>query len=63
MILARTFTNINTAQQARDVAIDWQMWQSEQNLSYGEYAEWADYFTVLGEEWGLTEEFKDNGII
>lgn len=63
MVLAKTFTDINTEEQARERAIEWQAWQSEQDLSWGEVAEWADYFRKLGELYGLTEEFTDNGII
>lgn len=52
-----------TQDEARQYAIDWQNWQSEQSLSYGELAEWSDIFTELGERFDLTEEFNENGII
>ena len=54
---------ITTAEQARDKAIEWQDWQSEHSLSYGDYLEWAGYFTTLGEKFNLTEEFEENGIL
>lgn len=50
-------------EEARSIAVDWQEWASSQNLSYGELAEYQSYFGTLGEKFGLTEEFKENGII
>ena len=55
--------NIMTEADARQQAIDWQNWASEQNLSYGELAEYNDHFKKLGKRFGLTEEFEENGII
>ena len=52
-----------TKEDARQEAIDWQIWVSEQNLSYGELAEYQDYFTKLARRFGLTKEFRENGII
>ena len=52
-----------TREQARQYAIDWQMWQAEQSLSYAELAEWQDYFTKVADKFNLQEEFKENGII
>lgn len=54
---------ITTKGEAQDVAIAWQQWQSEQDLSMSELAEWNEYFTGLANEYGLTEEFTENGII
>ena len=54
---------INTADEARQYAIDWQHWQSEQNLSYGELAEWQYYFTNMAKKFNLVEEFEENGVI
>ncbi len=54
---------INTQGEARQYAIDWQEWASEQNLSYGELAEWQDVFEKIAVRFGLVEEFKENGII
>lgn len=56
-------TIIKTKGEARQKAIDWQAWQSEQNLSYGELTEWIDYFILLGKNFNLIDEFKENGII
>lgn len=55
--------DIKTEDQARQLAIDWQNWQSEQSLSYGELHEWEDLFRKLGRDFYLTAEFSENGII
>lgn len=55
--------NVTTKEQAREYAIDWQSWASEQSLSYSELAEWGEIFTQLGDKYGLTTELKENGII
>ena len=59
-----------TQDEARQYAIDWQNWVSEQNttenpqsLYMSELVEWQEIFTELGERFDLTEEFKENGII
>jgi hypothetical protein len=54
---------IKTEEEARQYAIDWQNWASEQNLSYDELAEWQGIFTELAEKFNLVDEFKENGII
>ena len=54
---------INTQGEARQYAIDWQSWASEQNLSYGELADWGAIFTELANKFDLKEEFFTNGII
>lgn len=59
-----------TREEARQYAIDWQQWFTEQNtkenpqsLYMSELIEWQNIFTELGERFDLTEEFKENGII
>jgi hypothetical protein len=52
-----------TQEEARQYAIDFQQWVSEQSLSYGELAEWSDRFTKIAEKFDLVEEFEENGII
>jgi hypothetical protein len=53
-----------TAAEARDAAIEWQHWMSEQSLSYGELAEWSAYFENIAARFPeLREEFAENGII
>jgi hypothetical protein len=61
-LLKRSKT-ITTPEQARELAVDWQNWQANTRMSYGEAASWQDLFAELGERFGLTEEFRENGII
>ena len=56
-------TNIYSKEEAINKAIEWQRWSSEQSLSYGELAEWSEYFRKLAETFDLVEEFKENCII
>jgi hypothetical protein len=56
-------TNITTQGQARDFAIEWQRWAGEQDLSYGELAEWGAVLGELAEKYDLQEEFNENGIL
>ena len=57
----KTYQELKEA--ARQKAIDWQMWVAEQNLSYGEFAEYAAEFEKLGRRYGLLAEFRENAII
>ena len=62
---------VTTEEEARDIAIFWQHWASEQNqigekptLYMSDLAEWNDYFEALAEKFpDLKEEFEENGII
>lgn len=54
---------ITSEDEARELAIDWQQWSSEQDMSWGELAEWSDLFRKLARKFNLTEEFKENAII
>lgn len=54
---------IANAEEARQYAIDWQSWASEQNLSYGELLEWQERFESIAKHFDLVEEFKEEGII
>jgi hypothetical protein len=56
-------TEIKTEGEARQLAIDWQDWQSEQSLFMSECAGWQGFFTELAEKFNLTDEFSENGII
>lgn len=56
-------TQPKTQEEARDQAIDWQAWQSEQALSYGELAEWQAHFRQVARKFDLRDEFEENGII
>lgn len=57
------YENIKTKEEARSKAIEWQTWASKQDLSYGELAEYAESFRILAKRFGLTREFKENGIL
>ena len=47
---------------ARQEAMEWQYWQADVAMSWGECAYWGDYFTRLGRRYGLLREFHENGI-
>lgn len=59
----QTINKFMTVDEAREFAVDWQQWASEQSLSYGELALWQGYFTEIGKKFNLTNEFKENGIL
>lgn len=50
-------------ERAREQAINWQDETVGQSLSYGELAEAMARFETLGRRYGLTAEFRENGII
>ena len=49
-------------EKARQIAIKWQMEASEQNYSYGELADYGEYFRKIGKRYGLLKEFRENAI-
>lgn len=58
-----------TQEEARQYAIEWQQWLSEQNeigkeptLYQSDLVEWQNEFERIGKEFDLTEEFRENGI-
>jgi hypothetical protein len=56
--------DITSADQARQLAIDWSNWQGEQSLSYGELNDWHTLFEELERQYPeLSEEFEENAII
>jgi len=55
--------NIKTQDEARQFAIDWHNWQSEQSLSLGELIQWQIIFETLANKYHLIKEFKENGIV
>ena len=50
-------------ERARERAIEWQLDFENHNYSYGELAEFGEYFRRLGKRYGLIREFKENGIL
>lgn len=47
---------------ARQIAIDWQLNESDYPYSYGGMAILTNYFYRLGKRYGLLREFRENGI-
>jgi hypothetical protein len=47
---------------ARQIAIDWQLNESDYPYSYGGMAILTNYFYRLGKRYGLLKEFRENGI-
>jgi hypothetical protein len=56
-------TAVKTAEEARDLAIEWQSTTADENMSWGEAIEYAEYFAVLGRKFDLIDEFIENGIV
>ena len=50
-------------EKARSKAVDWQLDFNDHNYSYGELAEFYDYFERLAKRYGLVKEFRENCII
>lgn len=48
---------------AREKAIEWQLDFDNHSYSWGELSYFQDYFERLAKRYGLTEEFRENGII
>lgn len=48
---------------ARQSAIDWMNDLDNHKYSYDELAEWQAHFKKLGRRYGLTAEFRENGVI
>lgn len=46
----------------RNKAIIWQLDASNKNYSYGELADFYEYFYKMGKRYGLLKEFRENGI-
>lgn len=56
-------SKVQTADEAEQLAKDWQIWAAEQSQSYGEVMADQVYFEELAKKFDLTEIFKENGII
>jgi hypothetical protein len=59
----KAITEIKTKEEAKQQAISFQNWISEENLSYSDLNKWSGYFETLAKKFNLTDEFKENGII
>lgn len=47
----------------RDIAIEWQLYLSENAISWGGLQIAQTYFEKVGKRYGLLTEFRENGII
>jgi predicted nucleic acid-binding Zn-ribbon protein len=56
---------VKTVEEARQLAIEWQNWASDNKMYMSELAEWQQGFEALALNLDveLAEEFKENGII
>lgn len=48
---------------ARNIAIEWQEHFNNMNYSYYDIALWQDFLKKIARKYGLTHEFRENGII
>lgn len=55
--------DVTTKDQARQIAIDYQMYAGENSLSYGELVYFTNRLEDIAEKFNLTDEFRENGII
>lgn len=56
--------DVNSAEEAQDLAIEWSHLAGEQDMSMSELVEWQDYFETLAERFPeLADEFRENAII
>ena len=54
---------ITSKSEAKDLAISYQIWASNQSLSYSELCDYTQLFERLGKRYGLLKEFRENGIM
>ena len=59
----RNYTYRKLKEQARQEAIDLQHRMSEESLSWEGIAYIQNYLRTLGKRYGLTKEFRENGLI
>ena len=48
--------------EVRAEAIEWQADFGNHDYSWGEVADWTNYFETMGRRYGLLTEFRENGI-
>ena len=59
--MAKTYQELKN--KARQEAVEWQHDFANNNYNYEEVGNFYNYFFKLGKRYGLTKEFKENGII
>ena len=55
-------TYANNKEAVRDLALKFERWANERDLSYGDFAEWGALFETLGRKFGLLTEFREKAI-
>ena len=56
--------DVNSAEEAQDLAIEWSHLAGEQDMSMSELVEWQDCFETLAERFPeRADEFRENAII
>lgn len=64
LIIVHTLPSGSDQREAlRSFAKEYQRAQAELSTSYEELAYWGGFFSKYGEELGLSDEFRENGII
>lgn len=61
--LEAELNRVNSQDSARQFAIHYQEWASEQNLSYSALVAHGRLLEELAKSYNLTDEFRENGII
>jgi len=59
----KPISKVKTKEEARNIAIEWQNWQSSKRLSFNRLWKIVEYFDKLAGKFDLYEEFRENGII
>jgi hypothetical protein len=54
---------VTSEDQARDIAIEYQMYAGEHDLSYGEIVYFNNRLEDIASKFGLLDEFKENGVL
>lgn len=60
---APALQEVKSADEARNIAIDWSNKNGDEPMSWADTVEWMDYFDELAHKFNLTDEFKENGLI
>jgi hypothetical protein len=58
-----TSVTIRDRAEARDYAVTWQHEFADRVMDWAEAADWGELFAAIGFDWGLTDEFRNEGII
>ena len=61
--MAKKYSYKELKERARQKAIEWQEWECNNPVSWGGVAIATNYLERLGKRYGLTREFRENGII